>query len=105
MQVNEEGRGMLRMVETVASAVNLLLAFTFYVANANHSTSGFAKTGLGFLAEIAFLVGLAGLGLLIVGRRKIKSNLARLMLIMVVTIWNQACLIAFLTSLIPFRLP
>lgn len=104
MQVNEEGCGVGLLVEISAGAVNLLLILAFYVANANFSTAGFAKTGFGVFAEMAFVAGLIGLCVLIVTRGKIRSKLSRYLLILVVTAWNQACLVAFLASIIPFKL-
>src|SRR4051794_10997421 len=104
MQLNAEGRFFRIGVELAAFLVNGFLALAFYVAEANSAHSGFAKNMFSNACEIAFLIGFVGFMLTALARSQIREFSARWILISTATLWNQTCLIAFLISLMRFRL-
>jgi hypothetical protein len=103
MQISGMRRSMQILVEIAMGIVNGLMLLALYVADADCSLMGFDKPGIGVFAEIAFLIGIIAFALLIIVRRNIENILSRWILIVIVTFWNQTCLIVFLVSLIPFH--
>lgn len=104
MQMNEISRRLAVAIEVAAVAVNGVLLLALYVAEANQSHSRFLKTGFGFCAQVLFLAGFLALVVVLALRWKIKSFAVRWAFIVVLTLWNQACLAAFLASTMPFLL-
>jgi hypothetical protein len=103
MQMNEPGRRIQMSLELSICAMNTFMLLGLYVANANYSTFGFAKTGFGVMAEGGFAAGLVAVLILLIGR-SFQSFFTRWMLLILVTLWNQVCVLLFLISLIPFHL-
>ena len=90
--------------EVFGVLINLLLLAAYLVGDSNYSTLGFAKTGIAAIAETLFFAGLSAQGLAVVLRWKLRGSISRYVMMLVVTLWNQACLIAFFAALMPFRL-
>lgn len=102
MQINEMGPQMQVAAKIGVGIVNGLILLALYVANANCSFMGFNKPAIGVFAEIGCLIGLVALAFLLIAKSKSDYFLNRWILIVLVTFWNQMCLIMFLASLIPF---
>ena len=102
--MNKNRYSLALLVKIGLCVVNGALAIAFYVANANYSTSGIAKTGFGTLAEYGYLAGLIIFMLLVIVRSVINKSIHHQIILIIVTAWNQTCLIAFLASTVPFHL-
>jgi len=74
---------------------------SFYVVEQMLSHSRFLKVDYTFLSEKAFVIGLVCLVLLLAFRWKIKGAFLRLELLIAITLFNQACLLAFVVSVTP----
>ena len=101
MQVNR--RFLAALPEIVIVTVNAFLGLSFYVIEQNFSRSKFLKVDYTSLSETAFVIG-AGLTFLVfLLRWKLARPVVRLSLLVALTLFNQACLIAFLVSVMPYR--
>jgi hypothetical protein len=81
--------------------VNGFLAFCFYVASTIFDYSHLLKTNLTFLSRVAFVVGLVAVLAAVTFSNKMV-DLTKIVLLTVLTLFNQACVIAFLVSVLPF---
>jgi hypothetical protein len=88
-------------VEMFAVALNVALAFCFYVANSIFSYSSLAKTNLAVASQWAFVFGLVATTLVVILRWKFKDFFIRFALLVIITLFNQVCLTALLISLLP----
>lgn len=104
MQMNEMGRGIRTAVKVGICVINALMLLGIYIANANYSTLGFTKTGFGILTEIGFGLGLVAVATFLIIGRFLQPFYTQWMLFVLVTLWNQVCILMFLISLIPFHL-
>jgi len=98
---NSMSRLLRIVVESALGIVNGLIALTLYVAHANCVSIGFVRPGISEWAEIACLIGIVVVLLLMIFLRNSKQLFSRWILILIVTLWNQTCLIAVLVSLMP----
>jgi len=89
-------------VEIFAVALNLALAFCFYVANSIFSYSSLVKMNLAVVSHWALVFGLLAVASVVILRRKFKDFFIRFALLVTITLFNQVCLIALLVSLLPF---
>ncbi|SRR5258706_12443059 len=104
MQLKETERAVQAILESGICIINGLLSLALYVADANHSTSGVARTGFGVLAEVGFAIGLAAVVVVVIARKIFESFNVRWRFLVLSTFWNQICVLMFLASAIPFRL-
>jgi len=81
--------------------VNGFLAFCFYVASTIFDYSHILKTNLTVLSQVGFVIGLVAVLAALVFANKMV-DLTRIVLLTLLTLFNQACIIAFLVSLLPF---
>ena len=88
-------------VEISACTSNALLALCFWIANEKRSTFPYPKPGIALPVEVVFVAGVVALFAAVVSGRRRRGTLARAMLILALTAWNQSCLIAFLAILTP----
>ena len=99
---NRMSRQFQILIECGLGMVNGLILLTLYVAQADCVSMGFVKPAISGWAEIACIIGLvAVLLLMLFFRRNTDQSANRVTLIMILTLWNQMCLIALLVSLIP----
>ncbi len=89
-------------VEMFAVALNVALASCFYVANSIFSYSSLVRTNLAVVAQWAFVLGLLATTLVVILRFKFKDFLIRFAMLVMITLFNQVCLMALLISLLPF---
>ena len=92
------------ILESLIILVNVVLGIAFYGAEMNLRDGHFLKNNLTVLAERGFYFGVVMLIVLVVARLGIKDFLSRLLFLISVTLFNQACLIALFASAIPFKL-
>jgi Co/Zn/Cd efflux system component len=104
MQVTVTSRRIQLGIEVVAAAINVVLAVMFYFATESYRDLGIARNSLGALAEDAFVCGLIAIIVAISFRWKIKDGVVSCLLVIVITLWDQACLLSYLIAMIPFRL-
>ena len=102
--MNRGSRIVRVVVEVAALAVNAAIILSFYVAEQMAAHSGVAKNNFGVFSERAFWIGVVALIIAVLSRAKLKGFVVRSLTIGIITLWNQTCLVAFLVSLIPFRL-
>ena len=82
--------------------VNALLLVTVYVADANCSLMGYVLPAISGLAEAGVIMGVIVLIAVAVVWRGPERFTSRLVMQVLITLWNQACLLALLVSMIPF---
>ena|SRR5438067_10041715 len=101
MQVTR--RMLSTLPEVIIVMVNAFLGLSFYVIEQNFLRSKFMKVDYTSLAETAFAAGAALTLLVLCLRWKIKRPLIHLQLLIALTLFNQASLIAFLVSVMPYK--
>ena len=86
--------------------VNGLIAVAFYVAEADCAYMGIGKLkpAVSSAAEVGFIIGAFCLIFFSFLWHREGSSVKRWMWMVVITLWNQACLVAFLVTLIPLFL-
>jgi len=104
MQVNDMGKTMRLFLIICFGVVNGAMALVAYVAQANFATSGSRLSLFGVGAEAGLILGLAALLALPAGSRRLGNSGVTWIVFILVTLWNQTCLTAFIVSTIPFRL-
>ena len=85
--------------------LNGILLFVYLVAHESQSGSGVAENRFGFLSRVLFLFGIMVAVLVASIGWKIRNHLIRAAVFLVATLWNQSWLLAYVVSLIPFKLP
>jgi hypothetical protein len=90
--------------ELIAIPVNAVLVVAFYAAEMNLRDGGFLKNNLSVLSERGFYFGLVVLVVTVLAGWKATDFVYRGFLLLGITLFNQACLIALLASSIPFKL-
>src|SRR5258706_9556360 len=98
MQVNAN-RLLSSMWLPIALIVNTMLAFGYYVGWSNINHSQMLKSNFTNMSEIAFCFGILMLLISLLVIRKLENS-HRWMLLCSLTLFNQACLICFLISII-----
>jgi len=104
MHVNKKWQSESVCLNLAAVAVNSILIFAFYVAKHNFAHSGYAENRFTLLAKMCFCIGIVALMLILIARRRMEKFLTGCLLVIGVTLWNQACLLAFLIATAPFKL-
>ena len=87
--------------EVIILIVNAFVGLSFYVVEQMLSHSRYLKVNYTFLAEKGFAVGVVALLAVLILRWKLKSPLLRMQLLIALTLYNQACLLAFVVSVTP----
>jgi hypothetical protein len=94
--------GMEIKLKIGAGLVNAALSLALYIGDANCRLNGLNTPAVGVLAEIGCLIGVVAVAAILTLKRKTEDPLCYWMSIVLLTLWNQACLIAFLATLVAF---
>jgi hypothetical protein len=84
------------------SCVNGLMALALYVAHAHCAYLGIVKPAVSVLAEMCLSAGIITFSILVFSKRAGEDPVSYSIWMLIVTLWNQTCMLALLVSLIPF---
>lgn len=92
------------VLEFALVLVNGIMALVLYVDGANQFQAGYMANHFQSVSQFCLLLGLVTVGVVATVIGRILGPSSKVMLMLGLTVWNQAWLAAFVACMIPFRL-